>query len=83
MYIQSGKRPKLTNELEALESLNQPAMSQPDTELEEKEGELEALRFLIDLFRQCTKENPIDRPMAEDLHEMLLSHTSKFTSSRS
>ncbi|XP_015888142.1 uncharacterized protein LOC107423136 [Ziziphus jujuba] len=81
--LQSGKRPKLTNELEGLGSLNEPAMSQSDTELEEKEDELEALRFLVDLFRQCTKENPMDRPTAEDLHEMLLSRTSKFASSRS
>ena len=82
--MQSGKRPQLTDELEALDSLNEPAMSQSYAELKGKEeGELEALQFLVDLFRQCTKDDPMDRPTAEHLYETLLSRTHKFTSSRS
>lgn len=79
-----GKRPQLTDELEALDSVNEPAMSQSGAELEGKEeGELEDLQFLVNLFRQCTKKDPTDRPTAKDLYETLLSRTAKFTSSGS
>ncbi|GKV19678.1 hypothetical protein SLEP1_g29904 [Rubroshorea leprosula] len=70
--LQSGKRPQLTKELEALQSLNETTMSQSGTELEGSEAEVEAIRFLIDVFRRCTEENPSDRPTAEELYNMLL-----------
>ncbi|XP_039040154.1 uncharacterized protein LOC120178362 isoform X2 [Hibiscus syriacus] len=67
--IQMGKRPRLPEELEALESLTETAMTQSGTE-----AETETIRFLVDIFRQCTEENPVDRPTAEDIHDMLLKH---------
>ncbi|GLT61542.1 hypothetical protein SLA2020_342410 [Shorea laevis] len=70
--LQSGKRPQLTEELEALQSLNETTMSQSGTELEGSEAEVEAIRFLIEVFRRCTEENPSDRPTAEELYNMLL-----------
>lgn len=75
MSKQSGKRPQLTNELEALVSLNEPTMVQSDAELEQRGGDSEALAFLVDLFRRCTKENPVDRPTAQEIYEMLVSRT--------
>lgn len=77
--LQVGKRPRLTNELEALRSSHEPEVAQSGVEREEKEGDLDALDFLVDLFRRCTEENPTDRPTAEELYEMLLSRTSNLT----
>lgn len=74
-----GKRPRLTDELEALRSSHEPEVAQSGVEREEKEGELDALEFLVDLFCRCTEENPTDRPTAEELYEMLLSRTSNLT----
>ncbi|XP_059626617.1 uncharacterized protein LOC132269448 [Cornus florida] len=81
--LQTGKRPQLTDELEALGSLEEPAMAQSGTQLEGPEAESDTLRFLVDLFRRCTEGNPTDRPTAENLYNMLLARTSTFTSSRS
>ncbi|KAK9287821.1 hypothetical protein L1049_016263 [Liquidambar formosana] len=81
--LQMGERPRLTEELEELGSLDEPAMARSATELEAAEPDLETLRFLVDLFRRCTERNPTDRPTAENLHEMLLTRMSTCTSSRS
>uniref|UniRef100_A0A5B6ZW31 Putative ras guanine nucleotide exchange factor L n=1 Tax=Davidia involucrata TaxID=16924 RepID=A0A5B6ZW31_DAVIN len=81
--LQTGKRPRLTDELEPLGSLEGLAMAQSGTELEGQEAESETLRFLVDVFRRCTEGNPSDRPTAEDLYNMLHDRTSSFTSSRS
>lgn len=78
-----GKRPQLTDELEALRSSSEHEVAQSGVELEEKEAKLDALHFLVDLFHRCTEENPMDRPTAEELHERLLSYTSNLTSKRS
>ncbi|KAF3945532.1 hypothetical protein CMV_028102 [Castanea mollissima] len=48
--LQMSKRPQLTDELEALSSISEPAMAQSGAELVESEAELETLRFLVDLF---------------------------------
>ena len=72
--MQMGKRPRLPQELEALESSNESAMTQSGTELDGTEAEIETLRFLVDVFRRCTEENPTDRPTAEDLYDMLVEH---------
>lgn len=77
-----SKRPQLTDELEALSSISEPAMAQSGAELVESEAELETLSFLVDLFRRCTEENPNNRPKAEELYEMLLARTSNVTGSR-
>ncbi|OMO85566.1 hypothetical protein COLO4_21575 [Corchorus olitorius] len=79
--LQMGKRPRLTDELEALESLRESTMTQSGTEFDGTEGEKETLRFLIDVFRRCTEENPSDRPTAEELYNMLLEHTNDFRNS--
>lgn len=76
-----GKRPSLTDELESLGSATEPAMAQSGVELVGSEAELETLRFLVDLFRQCTEENPKNRPTADALNEMLVLRTSNLTSS--
>ncbi|OMO54688.1 hypothetical protein CCACVL1_27662 [Corchorus capsularis] len=79
--LQMGKRPRLTDEMEALESLRESTMTQSGTEFDGTEGEKETLRFLIDVFRRCTEENPSDRPTAEELYDMLLEHTNDFRNS--
>jgi hypothetical protein len=72
----------LTDELEALGSLSEPAMAQSDAELVESEAEVETLSFLVDLFRRCTEEDPKNRPTADDLYDMLVARTSNVASSR-
>lgn len=67
-----GKRPKLTDELEAIGSRD---------DIKESEAEIKTLNFLVDLYRQCTVENPSDRPTAEDIYEMLQEHTNNLTCS--
>lgn len=73
----------MTDELEVLGSFSEPEMAQSGAELVASEAELETLRFLVDLFRQCTKENPKSRPTADHLYEMLVLRTRNFTSARS
>lgn len=75
-----GKRPQLPKELEALSS-QESAMAQSGKEQEEQETEIENLRFLVDLFHQCTERHPTDRPTSESIHKMLLIQTRAFTSS--
>ncbi|KAL1543310.1 hypothetical protein AAHA92_20301 [Salvia divinorum] len=70
--LQVGVRPKLTDELEAL--------AQSDDELE---TEPETLRFLSQLFHQCTEKNPTDRPSAKEIYDALLMRTSSATCSKS
>ncbi|PNT15386.2 hypothetical protein POPTR_010G081400v4 [Populus trichocarpa] len=74
--LQSGKRPPLTDELEALGSIDEHLVTQSGSDLEGPEVESETLRFLVDLFCQCTKENPADRPTASDIYKLLLARTS-------
>ncbi|CAB4292137.1 unnamed protein product [Prunus armeniaca] len=77
-----GKRPKLTEELEAFRSLDEPIMTQAGAELNGTEADLDTLRFLVDLFYQCTEENPQNRPTADNLYELLLKHSSSPPKSR-
>ncbi|XVF38298.1 hypothetical protein REPUB_Repub20aG0088700 [Reevesia pubescens] len=79
--LQMGKRPRLPVELEALESSSESAMTQSGSELDGTEAEVETLTFLVDVFCQCTEENPSDRPTAENLYDMFLEHTNAFRSS--
>ncbi|KAJ7954828.1 Mitogen-activated protein kinase kinase kinase [Quillaja saponaria] len=74
--VQMGKRPQLTEELEVLGSWGEPTMVQSGEELETSDAEVETLRFLVYLFYRCTEENPIDRPTAEDIYQMVLERTS-------
>ncbi|KAK6929904.1 Leucine-rich repeat [Dillenia turbinata] len=80
--LQMGKRPPLTEELEAL-LIQEPTVAQSRSELDRGDAETETMTFLVDLFRQCTVENPTERPTAERLYELLLAHTSSSTSTRS
>lgn len=75
--LQMGKRPQLTDELEALSSMNEPTMIQSGEELEKSDAETDTLKFLVDLFHRCVEENPNERLTAEEIHEMLLGHTSR------
>lgn len=79
---QAGKRPQLPEELKALGS-QEPSVSRSSKELEGPEAEVENLRFLVDLFIQCTERNPTDRPTAENVYKMLHTQTRTFTGSRS
>ncbi|XP_060960525.1 uncharacterized protein LOC115722204 isoform X6 [Cannabis sativa] len=78
-HLQIGKRPQLTDELEELDSSSEPDIGQSGSELDEKKADSVALKFLVDLFRQCTKENPKDRPTASELYEMLIAQPSNLT----
>jgi hypothetical protein len=72
-----GKRPQLTDELEASSSMGEPTMIQSGEELEKSDAETDTLKFLVDLFHRCVEENPNERPTAEEIYEMLLEHTSR------
>ncbi|KAF9677643.1 hypothetical protein SADUNF_Sadunf08G0128900 [Salix dunnii] len=74
--LQSGKRPPLTDELEALGSMDEHLITHSGSSLEGPEVQSETLRFLVDLFCRCTKENPADRPTASDIYRLLLARTS-------
>lgn len=67
-----GKRPKLTDELEAL--------AQSDEELETQS---ETLRFLTKLFHQCTEKKPADRPSARKIYDLLVARSSSVTDPKS
>ncbi|KAG5219300.1 leucine-rich repeat protein kinase family protein [Salix suchowensis] len=73
--LQSGKRPPLTDELEALGSMDKHLVTHSGSSLEGPETQSETLRFLVDLFCRCTKENPADRPTASDIYKLLLART--------
>ncbi|KAK7270555.1 hypothetical protein RIF29_23780 [Crotalaria pallida] len=72
--LQIGKRPRLTDELEALCSINEPTMIQSGEEVEKTDAEVDMLKFLVDLFHKCVEEEPTERPTAQEIHEMLLAH---------
>ncbi|KAF9607036.1 hypothetical protein IFM89_030809 [Coptis chinensis] len=79
--LQSGQRPPLTDELEALVSSDETATAKLYTKLVGVEAETETLRFLVYLFRQCTERNPKDRPTAAHLYEMLNARIDSLASS--
>ncbi|CAF2310545.1 hypothetical protein YC2023_121380 [Brassica napus] len=76
--LQKGKRPKLPEELETLISETEEddeSAKKLREEYDLAESDLDTMRFLIDVFRLCTEESPLDRLNAGDLHEMILSWT--------
>uniref|UniRef100_A0A803NAG5 Protein kinase domain-containing protein n=1 Tax=Chenopodium quinoa TaxID=63459 RepID=A0A803NAG5_CHEQI len=77
--LQNGKRPLLNGKIEKPGSLEEHSGLNSCTEIEGEDRESEGLRFLIDLFHQCTNGNPDERPTAEDIYDMLLAKTSSFT----
>lgn len=66
-----GKRPQLTDELEALGAVEEED-DDDSKETELQTEEYKTLRFLIDIYRQCTQDDPYDRPTAIRLYKMLL-----------
>ncbi|GFP85817.1 map kinase kinase kinase mkh1 [Phtheirospermum japonicum] len=60
-FLQMGERSKLTDELDAL--------AQSESKLD---TESETLRFLAKLYHQCTEKNPVDRPSAEKIYNLLV-----------
>lgn len=72
--LMMGKRPRLTDELEALGSVEENSkVTESETELESAEDKEEkTLRFLINIYRQCTEDDPKDRPTAMKLYKMLV-----------
>ena len=78
--MQMSKRPQLTDELEVLSSMSEPTIIQSGEELEKSDAEVDLLKFLVDLFHRCVEENPTERPTAEEIHKMLLAHTSRLQS---
>lgn len=76
--IQGGERPKLTDEMDSLASLNDHTTMGSGSKSEGPEVEREALRFLVDLFRRCTTKNPADRPSARDIYDSILVHVRDF-----
>ncbi|KVH93555.1 Armadillo repeat-containing protein 3 and Serine/threonine-protein kinase CTR1 [Cynara cardunculus var. scolymus] len=63
-----GKRPVLTDELEGLG----PAEDSEEVQQNAEYKKNKKLRFLIDIYRQCTKEDPSDRPTANEVYQMLV-----------
>ncbi|XP_030530395.1 uncharacterized protein LOC115740883 isoform X2 [Rhodamnia argentea] len=78
--IQGGERPKLTDEMASLASLNDHTRMGSGSKLEGPEVDQETLRFLVDLFRRCTMKNPADRPSARDIYDLILIHVRDFIS---
>ena len=72
---QNGKRPKLPKKLETLisETEEEESTNKLSEVFDLTEPDLDTMRFLIDVFHQCTEESPSDRLNAGDLHEMILS----------
>ncbi|KAL6971672.1 hypothetical protein U1Q18_031352 [Sarracenia purpurea var. burkii] len=81
--LQIGKRPPLTEELEALGLPEEPTLVQSSSGPGIPEAELETLKFLVDTYHKCTKSDPSDRPTAEKLHHILLARTSSLMGSGS
>lgn len=80
LYKQGGERPKLTDEMDSLASLNDHTSMGSGSKSEGPEVEHEALRFLVNLFRRCTTKNPADRPSARDIYDSILLHVRDFIS---
>ncbi|XP_019094836.1 PREDICTED: uncharacterized protein LOC109124472 isoform X2 [Camelina sativa] len=77
--LQNGKRPKLPKKLETLSSEveEDDSINKLCEEFDLTESDLDTMRFLIDVFHQCTEESPLDRLNAEDHHEMILLQTKR------
>ncbi|XP_004247677.2 uncharacterized protein [Solanum lycopersicum] len=85
--LQAGKRPQLTEELEAMATskteLEDLAKSCSSSDLDKKQSESRILRFLVSIYRWCTEKDPNDRPTAENLYNLLLSCADSLSSQQS
>lgn len=86
-HMQAGKRPQLTEELEAMATskteLEDLAKSCSSSDLDKKQSESRILRFLVSIYRWCTEKDPNDRPTAENLYNLLLSCADSLSSQQS
>ncbi|KAF8037837.1 hypothetical protein BT93_B0624 [Corymbia citriodora subsp. variegata] len=78
--IQGGERPKLTDEMDSLASLNDHTTMGSGSKSEGPEVEHDALRFLVNLFCRCTTKNPADRPSAREIYDSVLLRVRDFIS---
>ncbi|MFS7978832.1 putative dual-specificity kinase TKL-Pl-2 family [Helianthus anomalus] len=74
--LSMGKRPLLTDELEAMGPAEDTKTNKPESEEYKKE---KTLRFLIDIYRKCTKDDPLDRPTADRLYRILADFSNSTT----
>ncbi|CAN8306299.1 unnamed protein product [Cochlearia groenlandica] len=79
--LQKGKRPQLPEKLVKLssETEEEESTNKLCEEFDLNKSDLDAMRFLIDVFRLCTEESPLERLNAGDLHDMIISRTSSKT----
>ncbi|XP_008777677.2 uncharacterized protein LOC103697568 isoform X1 [Phoenix dactylifera] len=73
--LQMKQRPRLTPELEALASPDEPK-SRSKSEIF-CDSDAKILKLLVDLFYQCTSGNPADRPTAQDIYDSLFAVSSQ------
>lgn len=78
--LRKGERPQLTKELEDLVA---PDESQSSEDPKKSEEETKILKFLVDIYCRCMKNNPVDRPTAETLYNLLAERVSSLTDTRS
>lgn len=82
--LQMGCRPQLTDELEGLSSSDELEMDRSSLEIKAEGGikaEVDSLKFLVNLFHQCTRRNPKERPTASCIYKMLQAQTTSFVRS--
>ncbi|KAF5184900.1 Mitogen-activated protein kinase kinase kinase yoda [Thalictrum thalictroides] len=72
--LQSGQRPPLTDKLDAIVTSGEPALVGPEVETDN-------LRFLVDLFCNCTQGNPHDRPTAAHIYDTVNARINSMSSS--
>ncbi|KAK1270768.1 Phosphoenolpyruvate carboxylase kinase 1 [Acorus gramineus] len=72
-HLQMGQRPSLSPELEKLASSDGPTIPGADEGSAVPDVNSDSLRLLVELFNLCTKRDPVDRPTAKQVYEMLSS----------
>lgn len=67
--LQTKQRPRLTPELEELVSPDEPKSRSKSGIF--SDSDVKVLKLLVDLFYQCTRGNPVDRPTARYIYDSL------------
>jgi len=85
--MQAGKRPQLTEKLEAMAAskaeLEDLAKSCSSSDLDKKQSESRILKLLVSIYCWCTEKDPNDRPTAENLYNLLLTCANSLPSQQS
>lgn len=55
---------------------DEPAMTQSSDGPKKSDTKVDGMKFLVDLFHKCVQENPVKRPTAKEIYEMLLDEIS-------